>query len=50
MTCLLSAEMDGVSVYEMVEAAANTAFEDIVNKLEEFDIENSCISIVEPVE
>ena len=49
-TNLLSAEMDGVSVYEMVEAAANTAFEDIVNKLEEFDIENSCISIVEPVE
>ena len=49
-TNLLSAEMDGVSVYEMVEAAANTAFENIVNKLEEFDIENSCISIVEPVE
>lgn len=49
-TNLLSAEMDGVSVYEMVEAAANTAFEDIVNKLEEFDIENSCISIVEPIE
>lgn len=49
-TNLLSAEMDGVSVYETVEAAANTAFEDIVKKLEEFDIENSAISIVEPVE
>ncbi|MGN0596326.1 MAG: EF-P 5-aminopentanol modification-associated protein YfmH [Ruminiclostridium sp.] len=49
-TNLLSAEMDGVSVYEMVEAAANTTFDDIVKKLEEFDIENSSISIVEPVE
>lgn len=48
-TSLLNAEFDGVNLYDTLEITANATFEQVKNALGEIDIENSCISIVEPV-
>ncbi len=38
------------TLYDMIEIAASTSFEDIIDALRSLDIENSCISIIEPIE
>lgn len=46
---VLSSEMSGYSAFEMIENVANVEYDDIIKVLGELDIENSSISIVEPV-
>lgn len=46
---MLSSEMSGYSAFEMIENIANVEYSDIIRVLDELDIENSVISIVEPV-
>lgn len=46
---LLSAEMSGLDAYEMLEIVAAVTYNDVIETLDKLDIENSCISIVEPV-
>lgn len=47
-TSLLNAEMSGVDIYDSIEITAKTTFDDIVNCLKVLDVDNSCISIIEP--
>ena len=46
---VLSAEMCGLSAYELINTAAEATFDDVLNAIDSLDVENSCISIVEPV-
>ena len=46
---MLSSEMSGYSAFETIENVANVTYDDIMKTLDNLDIENSCISIVEPV-
>ena len=48
-TSLLSAEMSGLSIFEYITISAKVTYEDIVKALEDMDIDNSCISVVEPI-
>lgn len=49
-TALISAEFDGVGIYDSLEVTAEVTFEQVVETLAEIDVENSCISIIEPIE
>ena len=46
---LLSSEMAGLSIFEYITIAAEVTYEDIIKALEDMDIDNSCISVVEPI-
>lgn len=46
---VLSAEMDGLSVFDSVDVAAAVTFEDITARLASLDTENCSLSIIEPV-
>lgn len=48
-TSVLSAEMAGISAFEYIKLAAEVTYDDIIEALDKLDIDNSCISIVEPV-
>ena len=48
-TSLLSSEMAGLSIFEYITIAAEVTYEDIIKALDDMDIDNSCISVVEPV-
>lgn len=48
-TSVLSAEMAGISAFEYIRLAAEVTYDDIIEALDKLDIDNSCISIVEPV-
>ena len=41
--------MCGLSAYELINTAASATYEDVLNAIDSLDVENSCISIVEPV-
>jgi len=43
----MNAEFDGTDMYANIEAAATVSFGDITAILENFDEENSCLSIIE---
>jgi len=44
---MMNAEFDGTDMYANIEAAATVSFSDITAILENFDEENSCLSIIE---
>lgn len=46
---LLSAEMAGLSAFELIETAAEITYEDAVEALRALDVDNCSISIVEPL-
>lgn len=46
----MNAEFDGLTAYDNIEIAATVTFEDIEKTLSSLDVENSCISIIEPAE
>ena len=48
-TSVLNAEMAGISAFEYIRLAAEVTYDDIIEALDKLDIDNSCISIVEPV-
>lgn len=45
---LLNSEMNDIDIYDGVEQTASTSFADIEKCLADLDVENSCISIIEP--
>ena len=49
-TNMLDYEINGIGIYDGIEIAATVTFEDIKKALAEMDIDNSAISIIEPVE
>ncbi len=49
-TNMLDYEINGIGIYDGIEIAATVTFDDIKKALQDFDIENSSISIIEPVE
>ena len=49
-TNMLDYEINGIGIYDGIEIAATVTFEDIKKALAEMDIDNSSISIIEPVE
>ncbi|MCM1055853.1 MAG: insulinase family protein [Bacteroides sp.] len=46
---VMSAEMAGLSAFELIDIAAKIAYEDIVEALMALDVDNCSISIVEPI-
>lgn len=48
-TAMMSSEMLGLSLFEYIDIAAAVTYEDIVDALQRLDVDNSCISVVEPV-
>ena len=45
---MLATDFEGLSVYEETEVLANITVEDIMNRLAEFDINNTSVSIINP--
>ena len=48
-TSVLSSEMEGLSVFENIDIAASVTFEDVISCLEKLDLDNTSLSIIEPV-
>lgn len=46
---VMSAEMSGLSAFELIEIASKITYEDIVEALRALDVDNCSISIVEPI-
>jgi len=49
-TSVMDAHFQGNNLFDSIEIAANLTYEDAVKALSELDEENSCISIIEPIE
>lgn len=48
-SAMMSSEMLGLSLFEYIDIAAAVTYDDITEALKRLDVDNSCISIVEPV-
>ncbi len=49
-TLAMNAEFDGLTAYDSIEIAAKVTFEDIEKALETLKVDNSCLSVIEPIE
>lgn len=47
---MLESEFLNTTLYDGIETVANTDFNDIISALQEIDAENSCLSIIEPLD
>ena len=46
----MNADFNGISVYENLDYAADVTYDDIMTALEALDLENSNLSIIEPLD
>ena len=47
---MMESEFTGTTLYDSIETVANMNFDDIMGALQEIDSENSCLSIIEPLD